>query len=288
MKNKILSYLVCGTLILSICLICWYVDARDDDKLKNEWSDVVTQIEKLEDEKSYFREMGVDDVDNISYYEEELSRLYAQKEALDKAIWRDDWKGNSEGSEWWEQNSQNWWNGDWQQGVWWEEYEEVEVSYEELTDKMNEWYKCEWQGWDTYKCTKGEPKQDTEDSGQGAEEGDQEENDQNSNAKEEECPDWCCGIKLNTNFPIIWNCIETKGEKANPTNAFPYMIWAITKIVMSLIMVICFILVIVAGIMRAWDKPKEWKELLKKVAVAILLLWFAWVILRLINPTFFS
>lgn len=102
------------------------------------------------------------------------------------------------------------------------------------------------------------------------------------------CMGWCCWIKLNTNFPIIWNCIETKSDEANPTNAFPYMMWALTKIIMSLIMVVCFILVIVSGIMRAWDKPKEWKELLKKVAITILLLWFSWVILRLINPNFFG
>ena len=98
----------------------------------------------------------------------------------------------------------------------------------------------------------------------------------------------CSWIKLNTDFPIIWNCIETKSNEENPTNAFPYMVWALTKIIMSLIMVVCFILVIVAGIMRAWDKPKEWKELLKKVAITILLLWFSWVILRLINPNFFG
>ena len=98
----------------------------------------------------------------------------------------------------------------------------------------------------------------------------------------------CNWIKLNTNFPIIWNCIETKGATENPTNAFPYMIWALTKIIMSLILVVCFILVIVAWIMRAADKPKEGKELLKKVAITILLLWFSWVILRLINPNFFS
>ena len=99
----------------------------------------------------------------------------------------------------------------------------------------------------------------------------------------------CTWIKLNTNFPIIWNCIKTsKGEKTDPTNAFPYMMGAITKIVMSLILVVCFILIIVAGIMRAWDKPKEGKELMKKVAVAILLLWFSGAILRLINPNFFG
>lgn len=102
------------------------------------------------------------------------------------------------------------------------------------------------------------------------------------------CKWWCCWIKLNTNFPIIWNCIEIDSATENPTNAFPYMIWALTKIIISLILVVCFILVIVAWIMRAGDKPKEGKELLKKVAITILLLWFSWVILRLINPNFFG
>ena len=112
-------------------------------------------------------------------------------------------------------------------------------------------------------------------------------NSQWTEKKTKECPKWCCGIKLNTNFPIIWDCIWDK-ESENPTNAFPTMIWAITKIVMSLVLVVCFIMIIVAGIMRAWDNPKWWKELIKKVAVTILVLWFSGVILRLINPNFFS
>lgn len=108
-----------------------------------------------------------------------------------------------------------------------------------------------------------------------------------------ECPNWCCGIKLNTDFPIIWNCIETKkdGEK-NPTNVFPYMIRALTKVVMSIIMVVCFILIIYAGIMRAssWDKQTradKAKQIIMKVAITIFLLWFSSVILKLVNPNFF-
>ena len=113
-------------------------------------------------------------------------------------------------------------------------------------------------------------------------------------SSEKECKDWCCGIKLNTNFPIIWNCIETKAwAKTDPTNVFPYMIWAITKIVLSLILVVCFILIIVSWIMRAWawedsSQKTKAKDLLKKIAVTILLLWFSWIILRLINPNFFG
>ena len=104
----------------------------------------------------------------------------------------------------------------------------------------------------------------------------------------------CNWIKLNTNFPIIWNCIETtSGSKTDPTNVFPVMMWWLSKIIVSLILVVCFILVIVAWIMRASDKPWAWtwgwaKWLLAKVAITVLLLWFSWAILRLVNPNFFG
>ena len=100
----------------------------------------------------------------------------------------------------------------------------------------------------------------------------------------------CKWIKLNTNFPIIWNCIW---DNEDVTKTFPSMIWALTKVVMSLILVVCFILIIVAWIMWAGDNPWQWKWwwakwLLAKVAITILLLWFSWVILKLINPNFFN
>ncbi|MBO7505627.1 hypothetical protein J6T66_05960 [bacterium] len=44
------------------------------------------------------------------------------------------------------------------------------------------------------------------------------------------------------------------------------------KIIVSLILVVCFILVIVAGIMRAADKPDKGKALITKVAITVLLL----------------
>lgn len=93
----------------------------------------------------------------------------------------------------------------------------------------------------------------------------------------------CDWVKLNTCFPIIWDCIKS-GEA---TGAFPTMMWALAKIVVSLILVACFILVIYAGILWAMDKPKEAKEWIKRVAITVLLLWFSGVILRLINPNFF-
>lgn len=114
-------------------------------------------------------------------------------------------------------------------------------------------------------------------------------NKQQEQQQKQECPNWCCWIKLNTNFPIIWNCIETKKDAStNPTNAFPMMMWVITQIVVSLILVVCFILIIVAWVKRASDDPKWWKELLQKVAITVILLWLTWVILKAINPVFFS
>jgi len=103
----------------------------------------------------------------------------------------------------------------------------------------------------------------------------------------------CNWIKLNTNFPIIWNCIETWKGGTDSTQAFPKMIWALTKIVMALILVACFITIIVAWIMlaSAWEDQQQTKtarDWIKRVAITILLLWFSWAILRLINPNFFG
>lgn len=99
----------------------------------------------------------------------------------------------------------------------------------------------------------------------------------------------CKGIKLNTDFPLIWNCIGTTSDWVNATNAFPVMVTALTKIVMQVILVVCLILIIVWWIFIASDeKLGKWKELIKKVAIVILLLWFSSVILKLINPNFFG
>ncbi len=101
----------------------------------------------------------------------------------------------------------------------------------------------------------------------------------------------CNGIKLNTNVPFIWNCISTDPQDKNsvtPTEAFPTFTQALIKIVMSVILVVCFILIIVSGIQYSMDKPKEAKALIVKVARVIGLLWLSGVILKLINPTFFS
>jgi hypothetical protein len=40
--------------------------------------------------------------------------------------------------------------------------------------------------------------------------------------------------------------------------------------------------------MWAADKPDTAKKIIRKVAVTILLLWFAWTILTIVNPNFFG
>ncbi len=113
---------------------------------------------------------------------------------------------------------------------------------------------------------------------------------QQQQQQQQQCKDWCCGIKLNTDFPILWDCIHLKEWEGwvDGTTALPYMIWALMKIIMSIIMVICFIIIIIAWIKRASNDPKTAKDLIKKVAITILLLWLSGVILKVVNPLFFA
>ena len=110
--------------------------------------------------------------------------------------------------------------------------------------------------------------------------------------KKDKCSAECNWIKLNTCFPIIWNCIWDDANES-PTNAFPTMVWALSKIIVSVILVVCFIIIIVAWIMWASagedaSQRTSAKNRIIKVWVTIILLWFSWVILRLINPNFFG
>ena len=113
-----------------------------------------------------------------------------------------------------------------------------------------------------------------------------------------------CGVKLNTNVPFIWRCIVygmtndpndssyTNGNDdivvVNPLNAFPVLMTWIVKILMTLILLICFGALIVAGVMMTIPEQYDTgKWLIKKVVVAIALLWLSGTILYLINPNFF-
>lgn len=122
------------------------------------------------------------------------------------------------------------------------------------------------------------------------------------------CPDWfkkswddclkcdwdkvCCGVKLNTDIPFIWNCIALKSQdsdsKITEENAFPTLMAWFTKLLMTVILIVCFLVIIVAWVLwTTWDS-KKWKDMIKWVAIALALLWASGVILRLVNPNFFG
>ena len=109
-------------------------------------------------------------------------------------------------------------------------------------------------------------------------------------------PGVCCGISLNTSVPFIGSCIENSttdvgaGEETSVTwdNAFPVLLWSLTKILVTVILIVSFVLIIVGGIMIATGDPSGGKWLIMKVVIGIALLWASGVILRLINPNFFG
>ena len=111
----------------------------------------------------------------------------------------------------------------------------------------------------------------------------------------------CCGIKLNTNVPFIWNCIylnnETKWDAntlvVTPDTAFPRLMTGLTKILVTVILLASFVSIVVAGVMMAASGDKEewytkWTKLIWSVITALAILWASGVILRLINPNFFG
>ena len=128
----------------------------------------------------------------------------------------------------------------------------------------------------------------------------------------ESCLDWggnwgveaignkCMWIKLNTDFPFIWNCIKTykaapteKDENATtPVNVFPKLVEALMNLLMTVILIMSLLMIVVSWILIAssWGdswKYSDWIKILKKVAVWMALLWASWVILKVINPNFF-
>ena len=98
-------------------------------------------------------------------------------------------------------------------------------------------------------------------------------------------------IPLNTSIPFLWNCLEKSGGGPNDTaalNAFPTIVSVATRILVTVIMLAWFIMIIVWWVQwSAWN-AKEWRAMIKKVAIWFALLWAMWAILRLINPNFFK
>lgn len=104
--------------------------------------------------------------------------------------------------------------------------------------------------------------------------------------------DVCCGVKLNTDVPFVGRCITLNSQDSTSEiteqNAFPTLVAWLTKLLMTVILIVCFLVLIVAWVLwTTWD-AKKWKDLIKWVAIALALLWASWVILRLVNPNFFG
>jgi len=114
----------------------------------------------------------------------------------------------------------------------------------------------------------------------------------------------CCWIKLNTVVPFIGDCIEMTTQNTthtsnwdntsnvNQLNAFPFLMMGLSKILVTVILIFSFLIVIAAGLMMVtwvyeeWNY-KKWMDRIKKVVVALILLWSSGLILKLINPSFF-
>ncbi|MFA7298839.1 MAG: hypothetical protein WC010_04305 [Candidatus Absconditabacterales bacterium] len=105
----------------------------------------------------------------------------------------------------------------------------------------------------------------------------------------------CCGVELNTNVPFIGKCIEsdTANKSSDETNvtgesAFPVLLGSLTKILVTIILIVSFVLIIIGGIMISTGDPAGGKKMIIKVVIGIALLGASGVILRLINPNFFG
>lgn len=108
--------------------------------------------------------------------------------------------------------------------------------------------------------------------------------------------DNCCGVPLYTNVPFVGKCIQygprdgvaTGANDIPPVNAFPVLLQALSKILLSVILIMCFGAIVVAGVMISSGNDEQGKSLITHVVVAMALLWASGVILRLINPNFFQ
>lgn len=117
--------------------------------------------------------------------------------------------------------------------------------------------------------------------------------------KKDECCEW---ILLSTNVPFIGQCIvyKKKSDTSRPVawlvvdedSAFPILMWWLSKILVSIILLVSFMGILVGGIMISAsggsdDGSKNWKKLIGNVISALALLGASGVILHLINPNFF-
>lgn len=76
------------------------------------------------------------------------------------------------------------------------------------------------------------------------------------------------GVKLNTDVPFVGKCIN----KTDTSNAFPALIGGLSKMVVTVILIVSFMFVIIGGVQRASGNPKEGKAKITKVAIGLAIL----------------
>jgi len=113
------------------------------------------------------------------------------------------------------------------------------------------------------------------------------------------------GISLNTDVPFIGSCIlmrwnntqswsaENVWTTVNQTTAFPRLIWWLSRILVTAILVFSFVMIIVGWVMMTmgWADQSQYdkgKSYIIHVVIALALLGSSGLILRLINPNFFG
>jgi len=101
-------------------------------------------------------------------------------------------------------------------------------------------------------------------------------------------------IYLNTQVPFVWEPDNPKCLVPDGTGqAWANVLTALTKILMTFVLIGGFGALVRAWVMIAsswWEdgRKTQWMKLIKAVVIAFALLWSLWVILRFINPNFFT
>lgn len=91
-------------------------------------------------------------------------------------------------------------------------------------------------------------------------------------------------IVLNTDMPFVWRCLE----KASGTAGISGVSQAITRILMTLILIWWFGNLVFAWVQFASNNAAGGKKRVINTIIAFAVIWSIWIILRLINPNIFK
>lgn len=103
--------------------------------------------------------------------------------------------------------------------------------------------------------------------------------------------DWCrdAQVKLNTDVPFVGKCIP----KWDSTSTFVLLMWGLSKLLMTIILIAWFFMIVLGWVFITmwWASQKmssQWKALIMKVVIWIILIWASGIILNIVNPNFFK